>query len=152
MKKNMKQGTPKLSSEEWVDILRLATMWDMDVLRTFVVDHLTLCLEDHTHAALKVRAALDYGVERWKCQGFLRLVTRKSILSAADIRLLGPDLAALVLQERRGIITTQQIDEMKKLLTACTFDDCDCKGIDPVQRCAKCEEYILWKAHTSGLL
>jgi hypothetical protein len=142
--KSVQQNMP---AEEWVNVLRLASMWEMDALRAHVFSHLTKHFreaQEEADAAIQVRAALDYDVVDWKLAGFYKLLARGSELSAADIRLLGPDLAAVVLQQRRFILTQEKFDAMQEDMAVFL---CRCTGYDPVQLCQVCKDSAIEEAH-----
>jgi hypothetical protein len=132
-----------MPAEEWVNVLRLASMWEMDTLRAHVVGHLTKLFQEtevDADAAIQVRAALDNHVADWKLAGFYKLLARRSELSAADIRLLGPDLAAAVLQRHHYIFTQEKVNMMQSHVNISRdISGCKCMGYNPVQLCQSCK-------------
>jgi hypothetical protein len=139
----MKSVPQNMPAEEWVNVLRLASMWEMDTLRAHVVGHLTKHFQVtkvDADAAIQVRAALDYDVVEWKLAGFFKLLARRSELSAADIRLLGPDLAAAVLQRHHWIFTQEKVNIMQShVKISRDVRGCKCMGYNPVQVCQDCK-------------
>jgi hypothetical protein len=145
------QSIPRnLPAQEWVNVLRLASMWEMDALRTHIIDHLTMQFEETMNgadAAIQVRAALDYGVEEWKLAGLFRLIGRPYTLSAADLRALGPDLAAVVLHQRDSVFTQEKIDAHQNIFDAVRdIGECACEGLNPVMLCRRCEDAAIMRA------
>jgi hypothetical protein len=93
---------PKFTVQEWIVVLRLATMWEMEVLRAFAID----ALETHfkssgEHAASQVRAGLDHRVDGWASAGTRSLVCQADPMSTGDITMLEPAIVALILKHRQ---------------------------------------------------
>jgi hypothetical protein len=147
----MKSVPQNMPAEEWVNVLRLASMWEMDTLRAHVVGHLTKHFQEtkvDADAAIQVRAALDYDVADWKLAGFFKLLARRSELSAADIRLLGPDLTAAVLQRHHYIFTQEKVNMMQNHVDIFhAAGECECTGYDPVQLCQSCKDMGVMTVH-----
>jgi hypothetical protein len=82
-------------------VLKLATMWDMPDLRTYVIEALEVAFTLHSHlAASQICAGLDYGVDGWPTAGIEKLITRPDPMSTDDIVRLNPVLMALILKHR----------------------------------------------------
>jgi hypothetical protein len=104
------KSTPELSVEEWVVVLELATMWEMDGLRAFAIISVEPLFKSGSgeHAVRQVRAGLDYRVDGWANIGAKRLITRADPLSTEDIALLDPALMALILKYRQQAVQQER--------------------------------------------
>jgi hypothetical protein len=98
---NHKYGLPSLNLKEWLDVLRLSDMWDMQTLRASAVAQLTKLFKDgHGDKALQLPSGIKYNVDSWKLAGLETLICRSHPLSAADCDLIGSPLSAFIMQQR----------------------------------------------------
>jgi hypothetical protein len=97
---------PFLSLKEWLDVLRLADMWDMQTLRASAVVQLTKLFGDgHRDGALQLASGMKYNIDSWKLETLENLIGRSHPLSAADCDLVGSPLAAFIMQQRETHIS-----------------------------------------------
>jgi hypothetical protein len=93
---------PLLRLKEWLDVLRLSDMWDMQTLRASTVVQLSELFEDwhDGDGALQLASGMKYNIENWKLDALENLIGRSHPLSAADCDLVGSPLAAFIMQQR----------------------------------------------------
>jgi hypothetical protein len=88
-----------MSIENWTKVLRLCDMWQMDDLNSVAVSTMEALFTDKT-SALKLRIACDHSIEKWKYPAIARMVLRDFALTSDDIKILGTEMAASILQVR----------------------------------------------------
>jgi hypothetical protein len=103
------ESVPKFTVQEWIVVLRLATMWEMEGLRAFAID----ALETHfkssgEHAASQVRAGLDHRVDGWASAGTRSLVCQADPMSTGDITMLEPAIVAMILKHRQQAVQRER--------------------------------------------
>jgi hypothetical protein len=128
-----------LSAEEWIQVLRLADMWEMHSLRARIVAQLSeLFADPEANAALQLRAGIDYDIAAWKLAGMDSLITRPAVLTAPDLETIGFTHAAFVIREReRRNITAW--DERHAVKYPCKQVK-TCLGAAADKQCYNCQE------------
>jgi hypothetical protein len=132
-------GIPPLTTPAWTSVLALATMWEMDAFRHFIIGHLDVRFgASFTESAWQVRAGFDCRVEKWKLGGIRRLILRPdSALSAQEINLLGAECLALILRSRASLNAERQLTFHRAFAT---YAECGCNDVDRVY-CDRCIAY-----------
>jgi hypothetical protein len=93
-------GPEKFSADDWLAVIKLATMWDIDAVRALAIARAE---RKGIEASCQFRAGLDYKIKGWPFQALRVLVEQASVMTGADITALGSDFAALVLQYRERL-------------------------------------------------
>jgi hypothetical protein len=97
-------SVPQMSIPEWVHVLRVSDMWQMDYLRTTAISVMSPLVADES-CALILRIPYDHSIDEWKYSAIARLVLQSPPLSAVDLETLGFKMAADMLHVReRGIL------------------------------------------------
>jgi hypothetical protein len=135
-------GRPSLSVVEWGSVLSLVTLWQMESLRTDVLELLDSKFDEGT-AAHQVYIGRKYNMAEWTTRGMLRLVERPSSLTVVDMEVLGYELSARIaeLRESYGLVALAaaqkaRVEQHKEILdaweTKCTCRACLwCKKVAP---------------------
>lgn len=111
---------PLHTTEEWTDVLHLATKWKMDRVRAHAITELTqvACPVD------KVELARRYGIDEWLEDAFLAIVSRKEALTYEEASQLElDDLIKLcrLREEARGSVLL--MDEGRRRILVCKAFD-----------------------------
>ncbi|KAG9221266.1 hypothetical protein CCMSSC00406_0008899 [Pleurotus cornucopiae] len=84
-------GRPvSLTLDEWLSILKLSSLWEMDRIRNDAITNLPALL---TNPAQKLGVAIDYNIEFWLVPAMQELVQREAPLSVADLEHIGIECA-----------------------------------------------------------
>ncbi|KAF5352070.1 hypothetical protein D9758_009440 [Tetrapyrgos nigripes] len=86
------------STEEWISILKLSTMWRFVHVRRLAID--ILVGYHHIDACLKVSLGWEYSVPRWLRMGVYELAFREKTLSQRESQIIGYPLALHVSRVR----------------------------------------------------
>ncbi|KDR75480.1 hypothetical protein GALMADRAFT_69119 [Galerina marginata CBS 339.88] len=97
-----------LTEEEWVSVLVLSTLWQMDRLRGLAIAKLTKILND---GRTLVNLGRKYNVDSWVISGLEKLVARKEPMDEEDVRSIGISDVLKVSALREW--TARMIDESK---------------------------------------
>jgi hypothetical protein len=88
-----------LEQEEWVSVLKLATMWDFEDIRNEAINRVALMTRDPVE---KIVLARTYHVEQWLVPALNDLVRRTEPLSLEEAVKLGWDYTLKIGQVREG--------------------------------------------------
>jgi hypothetical protein len=88
-----------LNIPEWKVVLRFTDMWALDALRAAAIAQLDAQLGSD-EAAERLQIACAYKVPNWNLPAVRQLVVRHAPPTAADIRILDPEILAQVLRIR----------------------------------------------------
>ncbi|KAI0648578.1 hypothetical protein C8Q79DRAFT_956099 [Trametes meyenii] len=91
-----------LTTDEWMGVLKLATMWMFDAVRAVAISQLHKLLI--RSPALRVRFAREFDIPLW-IQPALLALARQDTLTAADLEALGWDTTAKLIRVREGAVT-----------------------------------------------
>jgi len=75
-----------LSREEWISVLKLSTLWELDDPRERALDELS---KVGLGAVDKVVLGKSYRVGKWLLEGYIELVQRDTTISDADVAAIG---------------------------------------------------------------
>ena len=91
----------EFSLEEWQSVLKLALRYEMDEIKTFVVNKMTPLLTGFP--SLQIHLARTYDIQSWLALGWPRLALRPEPLNEEDVRLVGlsDSLKICALRERK---------------------------------------------------
>ncbi|KAJ3503638.1 hypothetical protein NMY22_g18181 [Coprinellus aureogranulatus] len=87
-------GIPTLSKEEWINILKLARLWDMPKIATVSIEQLSAL--DLTPVE-KVYLGKAHGVPQWLRDGYMALMLDISQLRLDDMKVLGWETTCRIL-------------------------------------------------------
>jgi hypothetical protein len=106
-----------LIAEDWVAVLRISDMWQMDALRASAIEILTTLFDADT-AALQLQVAERYSIKKWMYPAASKLIMRENILTCAEMQLLGYETASTVLCARDAHLKSQIVkrDPVRGLL------------------------------------
>ncbi|KAF9487527.1 hypothetical protein BDN71DRAFT_1369606, partial [Pleurotus eryngii] len=79
-----------LTLDEWLAVLKLSSLWEMDRVRNNAITNLPTLL---TNPAQKLGVAIDYNIEFWLVPAMQELVQREAPLSVADLEHIGIECA-----------------------------------------------------------
>ena len=75
--------------EEWQSVLKMASLYEMDKVKTFVIDKMEPLLTDFP--SLQIHLAKAYKIQKWFAPALYRLAQRAEPLGEEDIRLVESD-------------------------------------------------------------
>ncbi len=79
-----------LTPDEWLAVLKLSSLWEMDRIRNDAITNLPALL---TNPAQKLGVAIDYNIEFWLVPAMQELVQREAPLSVDDLGHIGIECA-----------------------------------------------------------
>ena len=88
------------NNDQWMAVLKLATLWEFDEIRGVAIE--TLALSD-LNAVDKVVAAMEYGIEEWLLPAYLSLVQRPEPISPHEGHRMGLETALKLASEREKL-------------------------------------------------
>ena len=91
----------KFSVEEWRSVLKLASLYEMDEVKAFVIGKMTPLLTEFP--SLQIHLAKMYDIRTWLGLGLSRLASRAEPISEDDAKLIGlaDSLKICALRERQ---------------------------------------------------
>ncbi|KAI0933356.1 hypothetical protein AcV5_005519 [Taiwanofungus camphoratus] len=91
-----------LTTDEWISVLKLSTMWDFDRIRNIAIHKLTDIVRDPLQ---KVALAQRYWVDEWIISALNTLAQRESSVGVDDVAQLGLDWALKLARVRESFGT-----------------------------------------------
>jgi hypothetical protein len=88
-----------LSSEEWISVLKLSTLWNFEEARRSAINNLPFT--DVDHPVMRIELAMTYKVRQWFLPALQKLATQEHGLKTEDVQRLGLEFA-LKVAELRG--------------------------------------------------
>ncbi|KAI0092155.1 hypothetical protein BDY19DRAFT_928580 [Irpex rosettiformis] len=88
--KSSSSGTTKLTATQWISVLRLSTMWQMDLYREMAIAALSE-LPYSLPPAPRVYLAMRYNVETWFVPALVQLAQRPKPMGREEYQLLDAD-------------------------------------------------------------
>ncbi|KAF4600018.1 hypothetical protein EYR40_007124 [Pleurotus pulmonarius] len=79
-----------LTLDEWLAVLKLSSLWEMDRIRNDAITNLPALL---TNPAQKLGVAIDYNIEFWLVPAMQEIIQREAPLSVADLEHIGIECA-----------------------------------------------------------
>jgi hypothetical protein len=89
-----------MTTEGWISVLKLATMWNFKDIRVLAINKLT---NEPMESVQKILLAKTYMVPQWLRAGYSELALRWDVLSSAEAELMGYPTAILLFQVREKI-------------------------------------------------
>jgi hypothetical protein len=112
----------------------------MGELRQYTIDNLSKMFQrSGADAATQVRASRLYDIPQWTVPGIHKLISRKALLSASDIEIIGPQCAAFVIKHQARIATTSRANAITNMRAD---RGCTCYGWEPVTMCVLCKDDV----------
>jgi hypothetical protein len=100
-------GSPRsLITADWIVVLRISDMWQMDALRTSAIEILTTLFDGDT-AALQLQMAECYSIKKWIYPAATNLIMRENIMTCGEMQLLGYETALSILCARDAHLKSQ---------------------------------------------
>ncbi|TFK20740.1 hypothetical protein FA15DRAFT_646591, partial [Coprinopsis marcescibilis] len=81
--------SPLTTSEEWISVLKLATLWEMEKIRKLAIHHLSCT--GMLSSTQKVQLAREYRVRKWFVEGITN-ITRSPTLENYSLEVLATEL------------------------------------------------------------
>jgi len=94
------EDTRQLTQEQWVSVLKLATLWQSTNIRSLAIRHLRELWDRVKDSASRVIYGYKYDVQEWIIEGYTNLAKRQKGLSAEEANLLGPEATRIVYEIR----------------------------------------------------
>ncbi|KAJ7157740.1 hypothetical protein C8R46DRAFT_852931, partial [Mycena filopes] len=94
---------PILSSQGWISVLKLATLWDFIEVRDLAIGKLEEYAESLDEIA-RIQLGRDYDVSTWIRSGYTELAQRKSPISSEEAAKIGFEVALQICQLRETAI------------------------------------------------
>jgi hypothetical protein len=141
----MFNGTADLSIDEWLQALRLFTLWQMETLRGIAITKLTKLFDFDPHkAADKFIASQALDVPQWKMSAIEQLISRKRPIISTEAQILPPDILATVCELRELNIRTYFREKINGQTYALQLGpiECDnntCDMETPELLCSRCQ-------------
>ncbi|KAF9071526.1 hypothetical protein BDP27DRAFT_1170502, partial [Rhodocollybia butyracea] len=86
----------KFNLDEWISVLKLSTLWKMDVVRATAIKS----IEEFDDPARKIHVAREYGISSYYPPALSQLVLRPRSLSVQDIGFLGLECGLKIISIR----------------------------------------------------
>lgn len=86
-----------VTSERWLSVLKLSSMWDFPELRKMAVDELS---KIPMNSLPKIMLARKYRISNWLLTGYQDLVKRSAAVTLKEAKELGWETAILIFQIR----------------------------------------------------
>lgn len=86
-----------VTSERWLSVLKLSSMWDFPELRKMAVDELS---KIPMNSLPKIMLARKYSISNWLLTGYQDLVKRSAAVTLKEAKELGWETAILIFQIR----------------------------------------------------
>ncbi|KAG6326600.1 hypothetical protein ID866_12489 [Astraeus odoratus] len=108
------QGNLPNSPDEWLSVIKLARMWEMDEVCKKAIKMMPYS-SVNKNAVEKVRLAFQYDIDEWLVPGLNELAKRPEPVSVKDVELLGWEIALKVVEVRESlVISTQEPQESSR--------------------------------------
>jgi len=88
----------KMTSDEWISVLKLSTMWEFSEYRKLAIDKLSKSLR----LVDKICLAKEYKVADWLMEGYIGLASRQETISSDDEEKLGLSTVVRLFRLREG--------------------------------------------------
>ncbi|KAJ7188792.1 hypothetical protein C8R46DRAFT_1341462 [Mycena filopes] len=93
--------TPSLFPVEWIQVLKLASLWDFVELRTFAIEQLNVYAESLDCIA-RIQLGRDYDVSTWIRSGYTELARRRTPITSDEASKIGFEVALQIYQLREA--------------------------------------------------
>ncbi|KAG8944119.1 hypothetical protein FRC04_002157 [Tulasnella sp. 424] len=80
------EAIPELSEQQWIDALRLATLWDFECIRAYIIKNLKNTISDPLYC---IQIADECDIKEWLRPAYARLCARRAPLTASEGQILG---------------------------------------------------------------
>ncbi|KAG8996845.1 hypothetical protein FRB94_008005 [Tulasnella sp. JGI-2019a] len=113
---------PALTITQWREALALATLWNLDAARNFIIDRITRHFPDHL--ADRINMADDFDVTRWLYPAYERICTRSTPPTEEEVTALGSKrlVALLKIREACHQLESQKTTPMRCGVCRTTFN------------------------------
>jgi hypothetical protein len=121
---------PELTFPEWEAVLNLATMWEMDNLRSAIVSKLS-AMSPVLDPAQQIRLALKFSIRSWIPRAMETFICRSEIPSLQEVQTMGVDMAMQIwsMRERnRSRIVDKVRNNAHERLYEAWVVHCKCNG------------------------
>jgi hypothetical protein len=126
-KSSMFNGTADLSIDEWLQALRLFTLWQMETLRGIAIIQLTQLFNLDPHkAADKLIASQALDVPQWKRSAIEQLISRKRPIISTEARILPPEILATICELRELNIRSYFLENINRQISTLQFGPIEC--------------------------
>jgi hypothetical protein len=138
-------GTADLSVGEWIDAMKLFTLWQMDTLRGIAkkqVEALFKSDRNDETATQQFLAADSLNLPQWRRPAILRLIKRIQPITVAEALTLTPQLMAQICELRELHTKINLIDvtsEATSLIEEIECEDDDCDSDKMIYECDRCK-------------
>ncbi|KAJ3513128.1 hypothetical protein NMY22_g15132 [Coprinellus aureogranulatus] len=148
----------KMTKEEWISVLKLATFWDMQEVRSFAIENLSSMRQ--IHALEKIKLGWHYKVAEWVIEGYYTLIVNWGTLTVTLDEVgdaLGWKSAAKVLdlavRAKDVTATLSHVDVCKKNCTETCFSGTEIStgGYMRDVECETCDTVIAMLEMSPGL-
>ncbi|KAJ6497541.1 hypothetical protein C8R45DRAFT_983315 [Mycena sanguinolenta] len=98
--------TPDLSQDEWISVLKLASLWDFIEVRNLAIEQLAPYSES-LDCIERIMFARKYDVSAWLRSGYIELARRKDIISSKEAATIGWEAALQICELREATVLTR---------------------------------------------
>ncbi|KAF7351009.1 hypothetical protein MSAN_01663200 [Mycena sanguinolenta] len=95
--------TPELSKDEWISVLKLASLWNFIEVRNLAIEHLASYSES-LDCVERIMFGRQYDVSSWLRSGYIEVARRKTTISSSEANKIGLDVALRICKLREATV------------------------------------------------